>query len=1369
MFPRKPGLYLVLLLNLLLLAAPGSAQVVCTPVYINEYLGTSNTPLQPHALKALPDGTTLVVGRAAQPGSSTYDGWISRWATDGTPIWSFYVGGAGDDDLTGVTPLNDGTFLCYGTTTSFGFPGGKGWLIRIAASGTVMWSAQLGSSTASTDRIKAIRQYSDGDLIGTLNMDDSSANSDPVVFKLSLAGGLNWIQRVDNGDDDSFTTLAISGDTVYAGGYYTTGALKYGVITQLNAVTGALLQSQTINSGDPTLNGQVTSLEIYNNELSYGLYVTKGIAGYTTTVNGILLVQNDLFGHTRSVTFDNDPHLPSMMTCKRTADTGFYVLRVNDADNDLPSITKVSWYGTMDWIRSMNTATTGTYYSVFTAMDMTADGGVIAAGHYMSFLSPAGERMQLNRFTSRGEAGACDVSYDVTYTSAATVIVNPFSWASQHTFTSLITLLTPASAPNPPTLLTTSCASTVCLDQTPIPSGCGKTFNIQYLSAERTLFRDALPMSDGGKVAVGDYNNIDGLVTRFQSNGAIAWTRNFDIPGDVTEFRRILQTTDGNLLVIGTHLYSQNHYAYGQLVLLKLDLNGNTIWCQYYGLEESEVADAVATPDNGFVVACEDNYGSPTQMDSWTARFDANANLLWKRDLTHGALTECNKAIACSQDAVFVAYEGYPSEPLDRFGVDRLDLNTGNLIYSQLFTSGANTTMRMNGVFQINDTAYVFGYRYTNGANNMMVGLDKQGNLFQALIIGADPVNPSPIAPQTWLDNETPSVTITPDQDFWLATSVTVAGAQNLEVTRFRRDGTIELNKLHTGINGYLPMNVRPQGKGLVVVGQNPAPKTGDVDFINAFILKLDSSGQLQAGAAANCIATDRPITVSPCTDCASATFPYGPPTAVPGYTPSSGTLSPNSQFNDLTAVLDCFLPGTCNTVSVLKKGPACILKDTLVYYLDNSANCGAAATWYYDTSFFRPGLVTGDSIQLIIQKAGATSVTAHVEGYCQLFTQTNPANIALSGELGLGLPADTLICAEAATTLHVSPGFDTYLWSDNSTADSLHVSVTGTYKVTATSQCGTLQSTVNYVISPVIHLGNDTSICFGDSLLLNAGPGFTSYQWTGGSANQQIYIHAPGTYSVLANNDGCFTRDTLTLDSVYQLQPSLDTSTLICEGQSRTLSPSGGPYASYLWSDGSSASSLSVSGVGTYWVKITDVHGCVASDTAQIITIAPPPKNFLTPDTTICQYGDLKLTTSRPFDSYSWSDLTSMSTITIQQPGTYWVTVTDANGCTGTDTVAVTRKECMIGLFVPNAFTPNGNGRNFLFRPLLYGGIKLLEFAVYDRFGQRVFETRTPLSGWDGRIGANEAPAGTYVWYCRYQMQGEPVTLQKGTVLLIR
>jgi len=1421
------------------------AQVTCTPTFVNEYKRISSDSVQAHAIKALADGTILIAGRAPRTGDITFQGFVARQAPDGTPLWSFILGGSGNDDLNGITPLRDGTYLLYGSTTSFGNPEGKGWLVDIDATGAVLWSRQVGSSGTSKDHINAIQQYADGDIIGTLNTFDSSAASDPVVFKLGLDGTIRWTHRFDNGDDDSFTTLAVSGDTVYTGGYYTSGGTKQGVLTEIRAGTGSLLLSRNITNGDPTLNEQVTGLEIYNNIISYGLYVHKGIFTYNGGVNGISLVQTDLAGNIRSVAYDEDPHSLSTLKCKRTTDSGFYVLRTDDQWIDAPSITKVNWYGNESW--NLDLVGFGGFNNTevsFSAFDMTTDGGVVAAGHYISYYPLYGEFLRLVRVTARGEAATCSLTADVTYVSPSVVHQSGFVWANEPAFNPIVT--SPAPIATADGLAgTTSCSGSVCVDHSPIPSGCGKSYNFQYTSAKRTVLRDILTLPDGGRVAVGDLSVTDGLVIRTQSNGDIVWTKNYNIPGQVMEFRRILRMADGNLLVLGNNYYTSGQYAYRQMVLLKLDINGNILWCHFTVLEDSEMADAVATPDNGFVIPFNESYGLPGRP--WLARFDVNANLVWKKEVFHGAGTENYKSIACSQDAVFVAYDSYDQGNYDRFGVDRFDLATGNLLYSKLFSAGSGGQALINGVFAIRDSAYVFVYRYGATVNNLMVGLDQQGNMFRSLNLGADPLDPSPPAPQTWIDGVPPSVSITPDQDFWLANRVKLSGTDYLEVTRLKPDGTIELSKLHTGINGYLPFNVRSQGKGLIVVGADPSNHTGDPAFINSFVLKLDSSGQLQAGAAANCVATDRPFPVSVCTTCAPANFNYGPPTATDGYPLTNTTGSPYIQNNDLTPVLYCFQPGNCNSVSLQQKGTACSLNDTLVYYLDNSGNCGAAATWSFDTGFFRPGRISGDSIQLIVQKTGSTSVGALVEGYCSFSSQTKPIAIVLSSLTGLGLAADTVICSNGPIDLQAVPGYASYLWSDNSSGSSLQVSAPGQYSVVATDMCGqthdatvnvtdanaafhvspdtvkcnsdvdSLRATAGYssyqwspaynlqaagnlawvspdittrytvtaqrspgcivtrsvlvtaLTSPPIRLANDTSLCTGDSLFLNGSPIFSTYQWSTGVTADHIYVHEPGTYFLSAlYSNGCSSRDTFRLIGLYDPKPFLDKNPIYCMGSYRELD-AGSSFATYLWNDGSTGSSVTLKGVGEYWVKVTDQHGCVAADTVHILSEAQAPRDFLPLDTTICQYGNLVLKTKQPFNSYSWKDLSSASTITVNQPGIYWVEVTDDNGCIGKDSVVVTQKSCLVGLFVPNAFAPDGNGHNTRFRPLVYGDIRHLEFVVFGRWGERVFETKTPMEGWDGRINESPAPLGTYVWYCRYQMAGEPEKVEKGTVILVR
>jgi gliding motility-associated-like protein len=160
---------------------------------------------------------------------------------------------------------------------------------------------------------------------------------------------------------------------------------------------------------------------------------------------------------------------------------------------------------------------------------------------------------------------------------------------------------------------------------------------------------------------------------------------------------------------------------------------------------------------------------------------------------------------------------------------------------------------------------------------------------------------------------------------------------------------------------------------------------------------------------------------------------------------------------------------------------------------------------------------------------------------------------------------------------------------------------------------------------------------------------------------------------------------------------------------------------------------------------------------------------NYLPPDTTKCDYSTISVGSLRTFDSYLWSSGQSTSTIPILNPGLYTLQVTDSNGCMGTDSISITDSTCPQYVYLPNAFTPNGDGKNDIFRPVFAGAASTFRFAVYDRWGRAVFVTTTPGAGWDGTTGGRPQPAGTYVWECVYQLYQEQEHMQRGTVMLIR
>ncbi|PWT71233.1 MAG: hypothetical protein C5B59_18485 [Bacteroidetes bacterium] len=127
---------------------------------------------------------------------------------------------------------------------------------------------------------------------------------------------------------------------------------------------------------------------------------------------------------------------------------------------------------------------------------------------------------------------------------------------------------------------------------------------------------------------------------------------------------------------------------------------------------------------------------------------------------------------------------------------------------------------------------------------------------------------------------------------------------------------------------------------------------------------------------------------------------------------------------------------------------------------------------------------------------------------------------------------------------------------------------------------------------------------------------------------------------------------------------------------------------------------------------------------------------------------------------------------ISFPKSGAYMVKAIVNSNCITEDSMMVnvlTDKQCLTGFHMPNAFTPNGDGKNDIIRPLISGDVARYRFTVYNRWGELLFESSELLKGWDGTFLHTPQPAGGFVWYCQYQLQGQALQTQKGTFVLIR
>jgi gliding motility-associated-like protein len=92
-----------------------------------------------------------------------------------------------------------------------------------------------------------------------------------------------------------------------------------------------------------------------------------------------------------------------------------------------------------------------------------------------------------------------------------------------------------------------------------------------------------------------------------------------------------------------------------------------------------------------------------------------------------------------------------------------------------------------------------------------------------------------------------------------------------------------------------------------------------------------------------------------------------------------------------------------------------------------------------------------------------------------------------------------------------------------------------------------------------------------------------------------------------------------------------------------------------------------------------------------------------------------------------------------------------------------------MKGFYIPTAFTPNNDGTNDLFRPMLFGNVIKYNFIVYNRWGQIVFQTSDLNKAWDGNYKKLQQESDVYIWTCSYQFEGEQIKTEQGTVTVIR
>jgi gliding motility-associated-like protein len=473
-------------------------------------------------------------------------------------------------------------------------------------------------------------------------------------------------------------------------------------------------------------------------------------------------------------------------------------------------------------------------------------------------------------------------------------------------------------------------------------------------------------------------------------------------------------------------------------------------------------------------------------------------------------------------------------------------------------------------------------------------------------------------------------------------------------------------------------------------------------------------------------------------------------------------------------------------SISITKTPGGTVCAGTTITFNATAINSGTSPVYQWQVngsnvgnnspSFVSAALTNGDVVTCILTSNAicATSPTAISNSIPVTFS-----SIVLSAS------STPISCAggnNGTATIIASGGVPpyTYLWNDPSaqTSQTATILTAGNYFVTVTDNNGCSRVTTAIVSQP-----NPITLAFSvtnancginngtASVTASGGTGAYTYLWNDASAQttSTASVLSAGSYSVIVkDNNNCSQSGVVLVSSGSSISLTVSINKVNCKNGndgSATVSVTGGfaPYF-YLWSDAAAQTTSTASGLvaGTYNVKVTDNAGC-----AQIVSVIvyEPSALWVTPTATntICgnSKGEIALTTmggTQPY-AYSWNTGQTSDALTNVKAGTYVVVVNDANSCSVRDTIIVTDSITEACLFIPNTFSPNGDGSHDLFVIEYLSSYHGVNVEIYNRWGNSVYSSPDYKNDWDGKRNGADLPGGVYYYIIDLNNGQKPVS----------
>ncbi len=381
------------------------------------------------------------------------------------------------------------------------------------------------------------------------------------------------------------------------------------------------------------------------------------------------------------------------------------------------------------------------------------------------------------------------------------------------------------------------------------------------------------------------------------------------------------------------------------------------------------------------------------------------------------------------------------------------------------------------------------------------------------------------------------------------------------------------------------------------------------------------------------------------------------------------------------------------------------------------------------------------------------------------------------------GISNDTAIC-EGSTVLLKGAGGTDYLWSTGDTTATVSVIplVSQTYFLTvSTGNCSdTASVSITLNPLPVPDLGHDTAFCEGGSLLLDAGYPGSSYLWQDLSVAQTFLVSVGGTYSVTVTTpEGCSASDDILVQVPAWANAAISPVSPVCQN-SPVFNLNAADPGGIWWGTGIiDPVSGSFDPAGLSAAAYTVFYGipgmCGDTSSVQVLVMEMPAITLLSRSESCTGANDAGIEAlvsggEQPY-VYLWSNGSDSAVIFMLAPGVYSLSVTDSNLCAASASLLITASDypCYTPhYYIPNIFSPNGDGVNDIFM-VRGAGILAFDMVIYDRWGKKVFESADPATGWDGTNGSADYESGVYYYYVNLTLEGAEPVKAKGSISLVR